>query len=50
MIEIHHFNFEIGKREKLPLIFFFFKSRVKDTRRAMRLEKKEKGNKRDCFH
>lgn len=26
-IEIHHFNFEIGKRENFPISLFFFKGR-----------------------
>lgn len=44
-IEIHHFNFEIGKGKNFP-IFFFLKSRGKDIRRVMRLKKREREQER----
>lgn len=47
-IEIYHINFEIGKREKLPHLFFL-KSREKDTRKVMGLKKGEKEQER-LFH
>lgn len=43
-IEIHHFNFEMGKGKKLP--HFFLKSRGTDTRRVMRLKKGEREQER----
>lgn len=49
-IEIHHFNFEIGKGKNFPIFFFFFKEYGEGYMEGDEVRKKEKGNKRDCFH
>lgn len=42
-IEIHHLNFEIGKMEKLPHLFFFFKEQRERYKEGDEVKKRRKG-------
>ncbi len=42
-IEIHHFNFEIGKGKNFPIFFFFFKEQGEGYKEGDEVKKKRKG-------